>query len=261
MITTITSLVNNEEQPDSIFSDFCPIFTDKEKAVEYAKHKTNNENYLKVAYCHTDDKGNIIVHGDYWIMAVIPIFVNGEQYYEVTKAANLFCPKSTIPCENERLYIVPQFEGFQGKELSNTEKSRLWKYEIDSEGNIFKDGVKYAPDRVITPHDKSHFQMWVNIKVHKESYFPLSHLMWAAFVTQNYDVVKLMTSHIAAYCPEYLITTDKQLLDILELRNAGWQWSIDHINNNPADNAIDNLQMCTLQANNKLRDIRKKLPY
>lgn len=261
MIRTIQELINEDAQQNIIFDDFCPLFMDKEKAVEYAKHKANNENYLKAAYCNADDKGNIVVHGDYWIMAVIPIFVNGEQYYEVTKAANIYCPKSTIPCENERLYLLPQFEGFQGKELSNLEKTRLWKYEIDSDGNIFKDGIKYPPDRVMTPHDKSHFQMWVNIKVHKESYFPLSHLMWAAFVTQNYDMVKLMTSHIISFCPEYTNTTDKQQLDILELRNAGWQWSIDHINNNPADNAIDNLQMCTLQANNKLRDIRKKLPY
>lgn len=261
MISTIKALINEDEQQNTIFDDFCPIFLDKEEAVEYAKHKANNENYLKAAYCKADDKDNIIVHGDYRIMAVIPIFVNGEQYYEVAKAANLYCRELTNPCEDNRLYIVPQFEGFQGKELSNLEKSRLWKYEIDSDGNVFKDGFKYNQDRVFNPHDKSHFQMYVSIKVHKESSFPVSHLMWAAFMTQNYDMVKLMTSHIILFCPEYTNTTDKQQLDILELRNAGWQWSIDHINNNPADNAIDNLQMCTLQANNKLQDIRKKLLY
>lgn len=262
MITTINALLNNEEQTNNIFSDFCPLFGDKEEAVEYAKRKANNENHLKASYCHADDKDNIIVHGDYWIMAVIPISVNGQQYFEVTKAADL-CRQSLInQREYERIHILPVFEGFQGKDLTEKERSRLSHFVVDSDGNIFKDEEKYPQHMSFpVPGKYNYYQMQTNIKVHKVQAHRVSHIIWAAFMTQNYDMVKLMTSHIATYCPEYLNTTDKQQLDILELRNAGWQWSVDHINNNSADNAIDNLQMCTLQSNNKLRDIRKKLLY
>lgn len=257
MYNNIESLISDNENLSDMYDEFCPQFSNFDEAMEYARSTSNNDDFRKAKpACTTDSKGNVLVFGDVWTMAVIPICVNGQNRYEVVKAAYVH-KNPPMPCDGyTRVHILPSFEAFQNVPLTDKEQQRLSDIEADTDGNIYQGGTLIKQHRSYTIAGRPYFQMQVNLKIHDVQTHRVSHIIWAALNNISYDIVKLMISHIVTFCPEYLNTTNQHQLDILELRNAGWQWSIDHINSNPADNSICNLQMCTLQSNIKLRDIR-----
>lgn len=260
MYNNIDALLYDNEYLSSLYDDFCPQFPDADKAVEYAKCISNNNDYRKAEpICRTNSKGDIIVYGDIWTMAVIPIHVNGKWYYEVTKASYVGRNPQMPSTGYERINILPIFENFRGMELSDNERKRVSLMEVDTDGNIYRKGALIKQQTSHSFYNHPYFHNQINLEVHKIKSHRVSHIVWAAFNDISYDIVKIMTSHIGLFFPEYLQTSDLYQLNILELRNLGWQWSIDHINNDTSDNSFCNLQLCTLHANIKLRDIRNEL--
>lgn len=258
MYNTTEALYARNKRFSEDLEEFCPIFTSQERAIKYASKVANKFHPLKQTYRSTDNNENIVIYGDCWIMAVIPIWIDGKQYYEVVKAVNAEGDNAT-PYIDVRFYVLPIFENFQGIGLTAKEEKQLLRFSVNADGNVFKDGKVYTPQRSFDNPNDIYYHANVELDVHGVKEHRVSHIIWALFNGKSLDNVILLTSHIAHYCPHYISTTDEHQLKILALRNAGWQWCIEHIDSNPSNNALDNLQLCTLQAHNKLIDIRRNI--
>ena len=256
MYNTIDALYERDERLSVSIDEICPIFKTKKKAVAYAEQVSNDFRPLTQIVEVTDNKGNVIIQGDCWLMAVIPLRMKGAKYYEVVKVVGI--GYDVVPYIDLRLPIFPVFEEFRGTELPQDKMAHLSHFAIDTDGHLYKDGKIYKPTRDIDSLMPMRYSMRVDLDLDTIKQPDVSYIVWAAFSEIKYDDVILLTNNIVQYCPAYLDTTDKYQLEILELRNNGWQWYMDHVDQNASNNALGNLQMCTKYAFDELIDIRKR---
>lgn len=254
MYNTVAALCVRNTQFSGDLGEFCPLFMDKNKAVKHAKKVSNNFYHSKCTLCTTDSKGNTIIRGEYWIMAIIPIIIRDIQYFEVVKAVKV----RDNPYIDVCLSILSIFDDYKGNGLTTNDIKCLAHFAVNTNGHIYKDGKIYELKRDIKGQDTMYYQMKVDFGL--TSVKPIvSYIVWATYNNASYYNMLLLTSPIAQFCYNSPSATNKHQLEILALRNMGWQWCIDHIDMDSMNNSFANLQLCTLQAGNKLIDIRRHI--
>ena len=257
MITSVKGLVYGDSG-EEFTETFCPLFKVKDDALEYAIKLADKYAFGEDVPCVRRDVGeDIIVDGRTWTTVVSSVDIGKERYYEVAKI-RMNCSEYMLPEYDYSIKgLMPVLNPFRDKLLTVAEMARLEEMTIDTNGYIYRRYKEYQQYRCYYEDDKGHFTLKVKLPVRGGTEHAVKDLMWAVFNSIHYDTVLMMTLHISQYCTGYISTMYRDKLDILELRNLGWQWAVANIDGDPSNNSWYNLEMVTLQTYKKLADFRQ----
>lgn len=266
MINNVINTLNfiNGATPVAVNSNFCPIYHTLEEAIRFVYGLEDVEAIGK----SVEDKSITIIKGSEWIYAVIPVDMVGYRYYEVVLGAcraneyaeeyrRMIREKHLMANTGIRQGLVECMKTFKGAVLNDKSYERVLGIEVDVDGNIYGDrGIKSISKRYKTAERKDgYYTTYLNITINGVKQHKVSHLVYAAYMGIQLDTLKLLTVPLSLL-PEYKVGNIEDEAIIRELRYKGVMFHIDHIDNNTANNAIWNLQLCTATANYKLRMLR-----
>lgn len=234
----------------------CPLTTNRREAIEYAAKLANEYDDCVIAQRYDGEDYTAFV-GNTWTTVVTPIYRGDKKYYEVVKAA----------INEERFYfpddyrITSLLSAVDYTNCGNTDYDKLSVYTVDSCGNIYMGRQKIKPSTDFALPSSQFFTTKIKLHLFPLQEHLLKNIVWSAFNDISYADLILLTSHIAQYQAKMLKTTTPDKLDILSLRNEGWQWAVSPVNGNESDCALVNLQLCTLHTYLRLIDIRRELAH
>lgn len=122
---------------------FCPIFSSKDEAIACARKEFGS---LLLHETFFADSGNVILYGNYNVIAVIKVHIESESYYEVI---NL---KNELPFYEDETKIVKLLDIINPRIflLTESELEECNNTIITSTGNIIKDGILLPSAKKIT---------------------------------------------------------------------------------------------------------------
>ena len=254
MIFSVQQLLSNAASDYKTM--ICPLTTNKREAIEYAAKLANEYDDCVIAQRYDGEDYTAFV-GNTWTTVVTPVYNNDKKYYEVVKAA----------INEERFYLPDDYQttsllsAVDYINYNDIDYDKLSLYVIDSCGNIFIGKKKIKPSTDFALPQTQFFSKKIKLPLFPLQEHLVKNVVWSAFNNMPYINLILLTSHIAQYQAKMLKTTTPDKLDILSLRNDGWQWAVSTVNGNENDCALINLQFCTLHTYLKLIDIRRELAH
>ena len=254
MIISTQQLLSNATS--NYETTICPLTQSRKEAIEYAAKLANEYDDCVIAQRY-DGEDYIAFNGQTWTTVVTPVYHNDQKYYEVVKAS----------INTERFYLPDDYQttsllsAVDYINYNDIDYSKLSLYVIDSCGNIYigKKKIKTSTDFALP--QTQFFSKKVKLPLFPLQEHLVKNVVWSAFNNMPYINLILLTSHIAQYQAKMLKSTTPDKLDILSLRNEGWQWAVSPINGNENDCALINLQLCTLHTYLRLIDIRRELAH
>ena len=253
-------IISTQQLLSNATSDYktmiCPLTTNRREALQYAAKLANEYDDCVIAQRY-DGKDYTAFVGNTWTTVVTPVYRGDKNYYEIVKAA----------INEERFYfpddyrITSLLSAVDYTNCGNTDYDKLSLYTVDSCGNIYMGRQKIKPSTDFALPSSQFFTTKIKLPLFPLQEHLLKNIVWSAFNEMPYINLILLTSHIAQYQAKMLKSTTPDKLDILSLRNEGWQWAVSPINGNENDCALINLQLCTLHTYLRLIDIRRELAH
>lgn len=234
----------------------CPLTTNRREAIEYAAKLANEYDDCVIAQRY-DGEDYIAFKGRTWTTVVTPVYCGEKKYYEVVKVA----------INTERYYLPDDYQttsllsAVDYVNRNNIDYSKLSLYVVDSCGNIYIQGRKLKTSIDFAIPETQFFSKKIKLPLFPLQEHLIKNIVWSAFNDIPYADIILLTSHIAQYQASMLKKPTMDQLNILSLRNDGWQWTVSTINGDENDCALINLQLCTLHTYLKLIDIRRELAH
>lgn len=254
-------IISTQQLLSNATSDYktmiCPLTTNRREAIEYAAKLANEYADNCVIAQRYDGENYIAFKGQTWTTVVTPVYRGDKKYYEIVKAS----------INTERFYLPDDYQttsllsAVDYINYNDIDYSKLSLYVIDSCGNIYIGKKKIKTPIDFSLPETQFFSKKVKLPLFLLQEHLVKNVVWSAFNDMPYINLILLTSHIAQYQAKMLKSTTPDKLDILSLRNEGWQRAVSTVNGNENDCALINLQLCTLHTYLRLIDIRRELAH